>query len=57
MTEAALQAKVVKWCKDNGYMALKFASPAHAGVPDLIILGNGKTLFYELKHPNAEDHP
>lgn len=53
MTEAALQAKVVKWCKSNGYLALKFVSPANAGCPDLVILGNGKVLFYELKNPNG----
>lgn len=53
MTEAALQAKVVKWCKANGYKAMKFVSPSNAGAPDLLIIGNGKVIFYELKNPNG----
>lgn len=53
MTEKTLQQKVVKFCTSNGILAYKFASPAHAGVPDLILIAHGKTIFLELKHPNG----
>jgi hypothetical protein len=54
MSESALQVRVMGFCKVHGFLALKFSSPAHAGVPDLVILGNGKTIFYELKNPNGK---
>jgi hypothetical protein len=51
MCERRLQQQILNFCKRAGILAFKFQSPAHAGVPDLILLADGKTLFIELKHP------
>ncbi len=34
-------------------MCLKFASPAHRGVPDLVCMANGVTVWIEVKHPGG----
>jgi hypothetical protein len=49
MTEARIEKKVVKWCRDNGILTYKFVSPAHRGVPDRIMMAGGRILFLELK--------
>lgn len=43
--EAGLRSQVVK----HGGMFLKFVSPSQAGVPDRIIIDNGRVIFVELK--------
>jgi hypothetical protein len=49
MNEKQLESKVVEYCKLRGLYCRKFASPAHRGVPDRIIVGKGRTMFLELK--------
>ena len=56
-TEAKLEAALVRECKRRGLYCRKFSSPAHAGVPDRIIAGYGKTLFLELKSPGKKPTP
>lgn len=56
-TEAKLEAALVRECKRRGLYCRKFASPAHAGVPDRIIAGHGKVLFLELKSPGNKPTP
>ena len=36
-------------CKERGWLCYKFVSPANAGVPDRIVIGNGRVVFVELK--------
>lgn len=38
-------------CREHGFLALKFTSPARAGVPDRVIVCPGRTLFVEVKRP------
>lgn len=51
ITEAKIEAKLVKYCRANGVYTRKFASPAHRGVPDRICIKGGVVLFIELKRP------
>jgi len=49
MTESQIEKKLVAYCKQAGLLTYKFASPAHRGVPDRIIMGKGAVMFLELK--------
>jgi len=51
ITEAQIEAKVVKYCREHGIYTRKFSSPAHRGVPDRICIKDGRVLFLELKRP------
>ena len=52
-TESTLQAYIKKICTEHGILCYKFSSPAHRGVPDLLLIGYGQTIFIEVKHPNG----
>ena len=54
MNEKQLESKVVGYCKKHGLYCRKFSSPAHRGVPDRIIVGNGQVMFLELKSPGEK---
>ena len=54
MLERNLERKVVAYCKANGILCYKFTSPAHRGVPDRLLIKNGKVLFLELKKKGEE---
>jgi hypothetical protein len=47
--EKEIERKLVYHCKARGLLCYKFSSPAHAGVPDRVIIGYGKVLFLEVK--------
>ncbi len=47
--EAKLERKLRLWIKNLGGLCLKWTSPGYTGVPDRIILLNGKVWFVELK--------
>lgn len=47
--ERDIEQYLTKQVKQAGGMSLKFMSPGQAGVPDRIILLNGKVHFVELK--------
>lgn len=50
MTEAQIEAKLVRMVRIRGGEAYKFTSPGEAGVPDRIIVApGGKVVFVELK--------
>lgn len=53
MLEKHLEAKIVAYCKAHDILCYKFSSPAHRGVPDRILIKNGKVLFLELKRPKG----
>lgn len=54
MTESQLERKVTQWCKNRGLLTYKFVSPNNRGVPDRIIISNGRILFLELKQPGKK---
>ncbi|MBT8162922.1 MULTISPECIES: VRR-NUC domain-containing protein [Arthrobacter] len=43
-------------CRKNGFLCLKFVSPARGGVPDRIIVTGGEhgTVFVEAKRPGEQ---
>src|SRR3954464_14998158 len=49
ITEAKIEAKLVKFCRAHGILTYKFASPSNRGVPDRIFIHGGVVLFLELK--------
>ena len=49
MTESQIEKKLVTYCREQGLLTFKFASPANRGVPDRIIMGHGRVMFLELK--------
>lgn len=51
ITESKIERKVVEFCRKNGLLTFKFASPSNRGVPDRIIIHKGKVMFLELKRP------
>ncbi len=50
MTEAAIEAKLVRMVRQRGGLCYKFVSPNQPGVPDrIIITPTGRVVFVELK--------
>lgn len=49
MREKNIENYLVKQVKKLGGLCYKFISPGNAGVPDRIIVKNGKLIFMELK--------
>jgi hypothetical protein len=51
MNEATLQKKCIKHAKQHGWLAFKWASPAHRGVPDCLFFRDGRLVIIEFKSP------
>lgn len=49
--EGIIEDHLRRQCKALGFMCLKFTSPGRTGVPDRVVIGNGQTVFIELKKP------
>lgn len=49
--EGRVEKHLFKQCKKLDFVCLKFTSPANSGVPDRVVIGNGLTVFLELKAP------
>jgi hypothetical protein len=50
MTEAQIEAKMVRMVRDHGGLCYKFTSPNNPGVPDrIVITPDGRTIYIELK--------
>lgn len=47
--EGAVENHLIKRCKQLGLLHYKFVSPSRRGVPDQIVIGNGRVVFVELK--------
>lgn len=52
--ERDIEAKVVKWAKNNGWLTYKFVSPSQRGVPDRIFIKEGHIVFIEFKAPGKK---
>lgn len=57
MLEKAVENELVKQIKNLGGICWKFTVPSTAGVPDRIVLYNGKAYFVELKAPGKTPRP
>lgn len=53
MIEKTVEEKLVEEVKKLGGLCYKFTSPGNIGVPDRIVVLNGKTVFVELKKPEG----
>ena len=51
MREKEIENYLVKKVKKLGGICFKFVSPGNAGVPDRIVIKEGKMVFVELKAP------
>jgi hypothetical protein len=49
--EGKVEKHLFDQCKKLDFVCLKFTSPANSGVPDRVVIGNGLTVFLELKAP------
>lgn len=55
--EAYVETYLRDSCREEGYLCMKFVSPANAGVPDRIIIGNGEVFFVETKARGQKPRP
>lgn len=52
--EGKIEAYLRQQCKKRDYLCFKFAPCGINGVPDRIVIGNGYTIFVELKAPGKK---
>jgi len=52
-SEKELQSYIMTLCKRYSVLCYKFESPARRGVPDLLLLHNGRCCFIEVKSPSG----
>ena len=57
MLESKIERELRLQVKDIGGKAYKFSSPGNNGVPDRIVICNGKCYFVELKKPGEDLTP
>jgi Holliday junction resolvase len=53
MLEQKLQTKIKKKLEEKGFLVIKLIKTSCNGIPDLIALKDGKTIFIEVKQPNG----
>ena len=51
MRESKIEKYLKDECEKRNILCYKFVSPAHNGVPDRILIGNGVVVFVETKAP------
>lgn len=51
--EGIIENYLIKSSKKHGFLCMKFTSPNLNGVPDRIVIGNGYTIFVEVKKPDG----
>jgi hypothetical protein len=50
MLEMEIEQRVKEYARERGWLAYKWVSPSHIGVPDGILISpNGKVIFVEFK--------
>ena len=52
--ENDVETYLYKQAKKHDILCYKFTAPSTRGVPDRILIGNGKTIFLELKRPGEK---
>jgi len=53
MLESARQTKIKKQLEKEGYFVIKLIKTSINGIPDLMALKNGETIFIEVKQPKG----
>lgn len=54
MIESKIQTKIINKLKKEGWICIKLIRTSLNGIPDLICLKNGETIFIEVKQPNGK---
>lgn len=57
MTEAQFQAKLIRGWKAEGYMVVKIIQANLSGLPDIMLLRDGKVRFVEVKAASGRVSP
>lgn len=52
--ESKRQAKIIKRLKTEGWYVIKLIKTSVSGIPDLLCLKNGETMFIEVKQPDGK---
>ena len=55
--ESKIQAGIIKRLEAQGYYVVKLGITNKPGIPDLLVLKNGKASFIEVKRPGEEPRP
>jgi Holliday junction resolvase len=53
MLESKIQSKIIKKLELQGYFVIKLVRTSCNGIPDLMCLKYGKTIFIEVKQPSG----
>ena len=54
MLEQQLQKKIINQLQKEGWLCVKLIRTSLNGIPDLLCLRNGVTMFVEVKRPNGK---
>lgn len=57
MLEQQIQSKIIKSLERDGWYVVKLITTTKAGIPDLLCLKQGRTVFIEVKKPGEEPEP
>ena len=52
--ESKRQAKIIAKLKTEGWLCVKLIKTSANGIPDIMALKGGKTMFIEVKRPDGE---
>jgi hypothetical protein len=54
MRESIIQTSIKKYLEANGWMVIKLIQTTMNGIPDLMALRGGRTVFIEVKQPGKK---
>ena len=55
IAESNIESQVLRWCKDNDFLCIKFTPQGDVGWPDRIIIApTGQHIWVELKAPGKK---
>ncbi len=57
MLESSIQTSIRNILKKSGWIVIKLIQTSVNGIPDLMCLKNGKTIFVEVKQPGEKPSP
>lgn len=55
--ESKIQARIIKRLEADGYYVVKLILTNKNGIPDLLLLKDGKASFIEVKRPGEKPRP
>ena len=55
--ESKIQSRIIKRLEAQGYYVVKLILTNKNGIPDLLVLKDGRTFFVEVKRPGEKPRP